>query len=108
MQMTTEELVGQLATAQKTIETYELLVDELTSDEDTQNLVAKEKIHRMNRIARAQSSLTLNLDELNSSTGIFFSDFEEFDPTSQRSILRLLKQFHDLVTASFKQHNLPL
>ena len=106
--MSNEELAGHLATAQKTIEAYEFLVEELTSSEDTQNVVATTQLHRRNRIARAQLSLSMNLDELTSSTGIFFSEFEEFDATAQRSILRLLKQFHDLVTASFEQHNLSL
>ena len=105
---TEEQLAADLSVAQQTINAYEALVEELTSDDEVRSLVQQGQLHRRNRIARAQNSLTLNLDELVSSTGIFFSDFEEFDPVAQRSFLRLLKNFHDLVVTSFDQRNLPL
>ncbi|QNI58949.1 hypothetical protein SynBIOSU31_02083 [Synechococcus sp. BIOS-U3-1] len=60
------------------------------------------------RIARAGNSLILNLDELNSSTGIFFSNFEEFPDSTRKAVLRLLKQHHDLLVSQFQLHNLSL
>ena len=64
--------------------------------------------YRRTRLARTGNSLILNLEALNHDTGGFFAELEHFHPETQRTVLRLLKQHHDLVVNQFTLHNLHL
>jgi len=64
--------------------------------------------YRNSRLSRCGNSLILNLEALNSDTGGFFSEMEHYHPNTQRAVLRLLKQHHDLVVNQFTLFNLPL
>ena len=64
--------------------------------------------YRKSRLARTGNSLILNLEALNNDTGGFFAELEHYHPSTQRSVLRLLKQHHDLLVNQFQLHNLHL
>ena len=86
-------------------ELLDALEDVALTNRDTQE--HSEQI-RIGRVSRVGNSLILNLQELNSSTGLFFAEMEHYPESTKRAVLRLLKQHHDLLVSQFKTFNLHL
>jgi hypothetical protein len=89
-------------------EENDLLLQAINALQEEQKSMEHLEQCRIGRIARAGNSLILNLEELNSSTGLFFAEMEHFPEPTRRAVLRLLKQHHDLLVNQFKTFNLHL
>lgn len=101
-QTSNEELLELLMHQEEIIKKQNNRIEELREQ------VIPDKIEesRRNRIARAGNSLIFNLEALNNDALMFFAELEDFNPATQRTVLRQMKQFRDLLHSQLDLHNL--